>query len=404
MAKKIGRTKKSPKKSETTKKATTSLLKKKASQKGPDGPVMAAQEKSATTSRVPPIQVRASSVAPDASPTGPELPEIAFYYPNPYWSHVDWAKNLILFFDGIGMLIPEYMPDASRFDDQAVIAGLKEHNLFHVFQPETFLDNDSAIRLANAMTEIISSGVLDDLSKKDAGSLAELSMSRMGYHVAEGYAKEIFDQLKKRRLAEDSRDGVSIPMNRSVRYIILILLSQILRSNGRKAGFELLPATDVPLLVGALSELLAKPMMPSAEHVISLDVQSVGVDVGSVPIDEILSFRAENREAYRKYARNLRLCIHELGLMAPQDQKLLLDQRQEEITSLASDLRKISRKAWKKPATFLLSAAGAAWRLHNDDVIGASIAGSAALLSLGKGESVNTGAYSYLFSARDRFY
>ena len=88
-------------------------------------------------------------------------------------------------------------------------------------------------------------------------------------------------------------------MHRNVRYIILILLSQILRSNGRRAGFELLPATDVPQLVGALSELLAKPTMPSAEHVISLDMHTVGVDVSSVPIEEILSFRAENQETYR---------------------------------------------------------------------------------------------------------
>jgi hypothetical protein len=26
------------------------------------------------------------------------LPEIAFYYPNPYWRDSSWAKNLILFF------------------------------------------------------------------------------------------------------------------------------------------------------------------------------------------------------------------------------------------------------------------------------------------------------------------
>ncbi len=131
------------------------------------------------------------------------------------------------------MLIPIYMPDASSFDDEAVIEGLKEHNLFHVFQPETFLDNDSAIRLTNAMTEIISSGVLDDLAQKDKGGFAELSMSRMGYQVAEDYANEIFKQLKKRKLAEESKDGVSIPMHQSVRYINLVLLSQILRKNGR---------------------------------------------------------------------------------------------------------------------------------------------------------------------------
>jgi hypothetical protein len=356
-----------------------------------------------SVAQVPLIQVKGSAPA-DTSPVVSKLPEIAFYYPNPYWRNVDWAKNLILFFDGIGMLIPNYMPDVSRLEDEAVIAGLKEHNLFHVFQPEIFLDKDSAVRLGNAMTEIVSSGVLDDLKEEADGNFAELSMSRMGYHVAEEYAKDIFKQLKKRGLAKESRDGVSIPMHRDVRYIILILLSQILRSNGRKAGFELLPATDVPQLVGALSELLAKPRMPSAEHVISLDIQAVGVDVSSIPIDEILSFRQENKEAYGHYARSLRLCIHDLGLMPPEDQQAMLDERQEEIASLASDLRKTSKKAWKKPATFVLSAAGAVWRLYQGDVIGASIAGGAALLSLEKGATVDTGAYSYLFSARNRFW
>ena len=143
--------------------------------------------------------------------------------------------------------------------------------------------------------------------------------------------------------------------------------------------------------------------MPSAEHVIALDMQAVGVDLASVPIDEILSFRKENRDLYREYTRQPRLTIHELSLMPPDVQELELERRQETIISLASNIRKASRKAWKRPASFCLSAAGAVWRLCKHDPVGASIAGAAALLSLGKTESVETGAYSYLFTAKDRF-
>jgi len=32
--------------------------------------------------------------------------EIAFYYPGPIWHRSDWIKTLILFFDGIGILLP----------------------------------------------------------------------------------------------------------------------------------------------------------------------------------------------------------------------------------------------------------------------------------------------------------
>lgn len=34
------------------------------------------------------------------------LKEIAYYYPDPMWASGDWVKNLILFFDGIALLLP----------------------------------------------------------------------------------------------------------------------------------------------------------------------------------------------------------------------------------------------------------------------------------------------------------
>ena len=52
-------------------------------------------------------------------------PEVAFYYPGQYWRDPDWIKNLILFFDGIAMLIPEYMRDGGGFDDEPIIASLR---------------------------------------------------------------------------------------------------------------------------------------------------------------------------------------------------------------------------------------------------------------------------------------
>ena len=32
-------------------------------------------------------------------------PEVASYYPRQYWNNGDWIKNVILFFDGVAMLI-----------------------------------------------------------------------------------------------------------------------------------------------------------------------------------------------------------------------------------------------------------------------------------------------------------
>ncbi len=39
--------------------------------------------------------------------------EIAFYFPGPIWRHDDWIKTMILFFDGIGRLLPNYLKGKS---------------------------------------------------------------------------------------------------------------------------------------------------------------------------------------------------------------------------------------------------------------------------------------------------
>ena len=37
--------------------------------------------------------------------------EFAYYYPEPYWMAREgsWIKSLLLFFDGVAILLPEYM-------------------------------------------------------------------------------------------------------------------------------------------------------------------------------------------------------------------------------------------------------------------------------------------------------
>src|ERR1700733_14799105 len=92
--------------------------------------------------------------------------ELAFYYPNPMWYRGDWVKNLILFFDGIALLVPKYMK--ARLDelDPAIVSGLKQHGLLHIGQPEKAVAKAAQGTIARALTQIISSGALYRLSKE----------------------------------------------------------------------------------------------------------------------------------------------------------------------------------------------------------------------------------------------
>src|SRR5262249_38693782 len=122
------------------------------------------------------------------------ISEFAFYYPNHMWLYADWVKSLILFFDGIALLVPNYMKRRPEEIDPAIVGGLKKHKLLKIIEPEKAVDKIATEKLAMAMTDIIASGSLDSLAKPGSG-FHELSMSRLGYWGDEGLAKMIFEEL-----------------------------------------------------------------------------------------------------------------------------------------------------------------------------------------------------------------
>ena len=329
-------------------------------------------------------------------------PEIAFYYPNPFWFDGSWIKNLILFFDGVGLLVPDYMKEKVDEFDPAIVAGLKQHGLLHIISPETLVDRDAAARLAEAMTDVLVSGALDQLTKEKT-KFAELSYSRLGGFGDKGLAGMLHEELMRRGLAKPSEDGgTSIPMHPAARSLILVLLAQILREPGRRAGLELSPATDQVVLVDALHDLLALPKPPTASDVIAFDVNVVGVDLGPVPMGDVLDFRHEHAKEHQRYVRSAKLFAHELSLMPDRERQLAFEKRQQELDDLAAGLRKTSRKAWKRRAGFALTMVGATVTAVSGHPLAGLAMASGALLRAGGTEPM-LGGYSYLFSSSERF-
>ncbi len=255
--------------------------------------------------------------------------------------------------------------------------------------------------LAATVGDLLESGAFDSLDSGDTAFHA-ISMSRMGYYGDEELADKLFEALRTRGLARRSEDGVSIPLHPLVRYLILTLLAQLLRTKGSHAGLELSPATDRTEVVRALAEFLNIPRLPSAGHVVAFDLETVTVDLSSVPLDEVLAFRDEHRTDYRKYARSIRMFARQLSLLSPEDRTAAFRDRQDELDDLASDLRRKARSAWRRPASFSLGLAGASWSLLSNPVGGLLALGG--LFARGLDKSSNeAGAFSYLFAANKRF-
>jgi hypothetical protein len=55
-------------------------------------------------------------------PSSGQLNELAYYYPEPYWlaHETSWIKSLLLFFDGIAILLPDYMSGRELVADGGV--------------------------------------------------------------------------------------------------------------------------------------------------------------------------------------------------------------------------------------------------------------------------------------------
>jgi len=330
------------------------------------------------------------------------MQDVAFYYPGPMWQSPDRLKTLLLFFDGVALLLPRYMKDRPEKSDPIMATPLRQAGLLHLLEPEVLVDKTATQQLAAAVGELVRSGRFDSLGK-DGTAFHELSYSRLGGYGDPELADALLKELKAKKLARDTEDGVSIPMHPIVRSAILVLLAQILRQKGDELGMELSPTTDRPQLVDALCEVLSLSQPASTGGVVAFDLETVAPDLSLVPIDEVLDFRRQHLKDYKAYARDVRRFVREIGALPARQRVKAFRDRQEEIRELAADLKKTGWKAWKKPASFGLSIAGAAWTLKTGDPIGALLAAASAAAGLGGDSDTQVNAYSYLFAARSRY-
>src|SRR6266446_3438132 len=330
------------------------------------------------------------------------LPEVAFYYPGPMWYSGEALKNLLLFFDGIALLVPQYMKERPEQQEPWMVGPLRKAGLLHLLEPETLVDKAATQELTTAISGLVRSGVFAGL-EKDGTAFHELSYSRLGGYGEPELAKAVLKELKQHKLALESKDGVSIPMHPVVRATVLVLLAQILRPKGPQVGMDLSPATDRPQLVEALSELLAGGSPASTGRVGAFDLETVAPDLSAVPLDEVLGFRKAHHREFKKYARNVRQFVREISSLPTRERERAFRDRQEEIRDLASDLKRTGWNAWRKPASFGLTITGAAWKWQSGDPVGALLAAVGAVgAAVGEGRK-EVNAYSYLFQARSRY-
>ena len=83
-------------------------------------------------------------------------------------------KNLLLFFEGIAILLPRYMSGREAAVDPVLSGPLREKGLLRVLEPETFVDQEMTESLIAAVTELVQRGVCICLPP-ESGALTAIS-------------------------------------------------------------------------------------------------------------------------------------------------------------------------------------------------------------------------------------
>lgn len=332
--------------------------------------------------------------------------DTAYYYPAPFWLARDggWIKSLLLFFDEIAILLPNYMHGRHVLFDPTLAEPLEDLGLLRLLEPNDWVDEETTNKLAEIMVELLTDGTFDDLPEVE--HFQELSQSRIGYCADIDLAKFLVEELRLRNLARPSEDGGSIPLHPTVRTTILVILAQLSRAAGTKRGTAVHPTTNYPPAIKDLIETLSRQRMPSRGNIVQLDIEPVSFDLDLIPLDDVLQFRVEHQEAHRMYMRNLRGFMSELAEIEEfSERESLLLERQQEIADLARDIQRSTGKTLggKSLPSWSLGIAGSIWSFANCDIIGTVLG----LVGLAPGKSAGTdniaGAYSYLFQAEEAF-
>ena len=306
-----------------------------------------------------------------------ERPDIAYYYPAPYWGWRDsgWVKSLLLFFDQLAILLPGYVRGRHIGADPTTVIPLEERGLLQVLEPNDWIGQEAAESLTRMIVELLTNGAFDGLPKDVR--FHELSQSRIGYGADVALADMLVEELEAKELALPTEDGLSIPLHPVVRTTILVILAQLSRVTGARRDLIVHPATNNQQAIQDLIQTLSSDSMPSADTVIALDLEAVSFDLTPIPLDEILEFREANRDGHRAYMRDLHRFMVELAAIDDaNDREQLLIERRQEIADAAHELQRATRRSLgKNLASFSLGLTGAAWTFRGGlDPVGLALA------------------------------
>jgi AcrR family transcriptional regulator len=323
-------------------------------------------------------------------------PELAHYYGDFIWDveQTNWVKSLLLFFDGIALALPAANA-AQLIDADPVLAQpLAELNLLRNYEPSSWLKTEVlTCQESKSSLERIAS-IFESIPEGRSPSSAEALEIDAAFEAM--YGKEVMESFSRRLRRAQDTFGAMRSNNRSV---AVGMTSLLLQENIKDATIQ--PVIESQNAAGYVAALIGGHDSGRA-RIMAGDLIHVGVDLDTVPLDEVLAFRREHGAEYRAYSQNVRRFTLDLSLMSDSERTSTLIERRAALDDQAAELTRVGRSAFIRQSVGLgFSVAGAAWTLVHGDPWGAVFAAGAAAAGLSAAPSGDFGAaYTYVLRAR----
>jgi hypothetical protein len=325
----------------------------------------------------------------------PRIPEFVHYYGDFIWDEelTGWIKSLLLFFDGIALALSPEMADQLIEANPVLAQPLAELGLLRNYEPDSWLRPN------------------------------EYMLERYGYAFRR--VDEIFEHARQTQNAADSQAIGQIFFDDENLHRDLIRLADSLDSAKQKYGDT---ASQKRALVGGvksrllhwnITDVAIQPVIDDEDaasyvaavigsyntgraNIVVGDLAQVGIDLSTVPLDEVLDFRRQYGSEYQRYSSDVRRFTLELSLVDQASRYSAITERRAELEDRAEQLRKIGRTAFARQTIgFGFGLAGAAWTLAHGDPWGASFAAGAAAAGLSRQDPGSIGAgYTYILRAK----
>ena len=340
-------------------------------------------------------------------------------------------KSLLLYFDGLALILPKRQMEAVVNSDPILAQPLLERGLLQNFDPEFWMTGAIAKQIRSIVDSLVS-----DRERVRGWDKHQIGLTLVAQHFVAPSEPlgSVLRVMRKRRLITKYKGDYLVELPPYNRQAILAALALAAKASLRSVDIQPVTYDRKPIWGGYCEPLepfltmLTYAGMPSSSTrvlpdvdgygpaftirdpaarrgywtgcLLSGDLLQAGVDLSSVPLDEVLDFRVQHGAQFRAYARDLRRVVTDLEAATHTERINILREREEILADQAAELRAVGRSAFGRSMALALSLAGAAWTVKHGDPIAAILSSAAAVAGF-SGPRSSVSAYTYLFGAHE---